>query len=216
MSIFKFLKRCFRGDEHDSELLPLARMANPKPMPMSITSHLPISAKPIPHIDVSASSSTSAAMFEHEAIVSISSPHNSFTSNDTFEDVDLSTPTKFATPPKARKLGSSPFDDQHEVDSTLVISVSIKNGNHDNKVPNASYRSLNTLLVPAKQSTPVAGSDICTSPFDDKHEVESEIKVEYAPTTPSSVSDYAERAMEYQRGKLSSSSLLCEIYRRPC
>lgn len=198
MFIFNFLKGCFGGEDNDIEYLPLARTAMPKPMPMNVTSYLPISARPIPEVDVSASSSTAIAMFEHEAIASMGSPHNSFTSNDTFEDVDLSTPVKFATPPKVLKIVTCPFNDQHEINNILVVSGPLHNGV---KVSHMSSTCSSTPPTDYKQPARVA------PPFDDEHEVESEPEVEYAPTTPSPGSDYAERALEYQRGKFLSISV---------
>lgn len=204
MFFIKLFKYCFGGVDNEPEVLPLMRIANPKPMPVNVTCHLPISAKPpIPQLDVSASSSTSTAMFEYESIASMGSPHSSFMSNDTFDDVDLSTIIKFCAPPKARKLSLSPCDDQYETESDLVTPGSLKNLNRDDQVPNVTTIDSIPLLAHTKQSTPTTSFNICTSPFDDKHHVESdaEIEIEYAPTTPSSGSDYAERAMYYQRGK---------------
>ena len=211
MAIFKFIKHCFCDEDNDSETFPLVRIAMSKRMPMDITSYLPISPRPIPQLDVTVSSSTSIAMFEHESIASMGSRHNSFTSNGTFDDVDLSTPTKFAQPPKARKVITSPFSDQHEIQTTLFTPDSTHNINKNgDEVFNASICSSNALLVSGKQLTPPASSDVDTSPFDDEHGVESELEVEYAPTTPSSEDYDTERAMEYQRGKSPSPPSLFE------
>jgi hypothetical protein len=158
MFFFKIFKCCLRGDANDSEVLPLVRIASPQPMPMGATSHLPVSSRPIPQLDVSVSSSTSVAMFEHESIGSMRSSHNSFTSNDTFEDVDLSLPTKFSDPSKTRKVIFSPFDDQHKLKSTLSTpgytnytdNTEDNEDNEDNEVSDTSLDSSNAPLVPAK------------------------------------------------------------------
>lgn len=181
-----------RGEEADPEVLPLVRIVSLNIMPQTVTAHLPITTKPIPQLEVSVSSSTAVAMFEHECTLSMRSPHNSFTSNDTFEDVDLSTPTKFAVPPKVRKAMASPFDDQHEIDSTLVVSGSPNKGK---EVSNACAPFSKSAIAIGKQPVRVA------SPFDDGHEVEPETAVEYAPTTSYSGNEYTERALEYQRGE---------------
>jgi len=209
MTIFNFIKHCFCDEDNDSETFPLVRIAMPKRMPMNVISYLPISPKPIPQLDVSVSSSTSIAMFEHESIASMGSRHNSFTSNGTFDDVDLSTPTKFDQPPKARKVITSPFSDQHEIQTTLFAPDSTHNiSNSGYEVSNASHRASDALLVPAKQLKLTASSDVGASPFDDEHEAESE--VEYASTTPSSEDYDTERATEYQRGKSPSPPSLFE------
>lgn len=215
MAIFKILKRCFcEEDNDDCVTLPLVHIAMPKPMPMNVISYLPISARPIPQLDVSVSSSTAIAMFEHESIASMDSRHNSFTSSGTFDDVDLSTPTKFTQPPKARKVISCPFSDEHEISNTLSAPDSTHNtSNYGDEVFNASICGSNALLVPGKQLVPASSSDVCTSPFDDEHEAQSE--VEFAPTTPSSEDYDTERAMEYQRGKPPSPSSL-QIDIQPC
>lgn len=209
MTIFNFIKSCFCEEDNDPETLPLVRIAMPKCKPMNITSYLPISARPIPQLDVTISSSTSIAMFEHESIASMGSRHNSFTSNGTFDDVDLSTPTKFAQPPKARKVITSPFSDQHEIENTLFAPDSTHNINYNGKeVSNASICSSNALFIPGKQLIPTASSDVGASPFDDEHGAEPE--VEFAPTSPSSEDYDTERAMEYQRGKSPSPTSLLE------
>jgi len=209
MTIFKFIKHCFCEEDNDPETLPLVRIAMPKRMPMNITSYLPISARPIPQLDVTVSSSTSIAMFEHESIASMGSRHNSFTSNGTFDDVDLSTLTKFAQPPKARKFISSPFSDEHEIPNTHSAPDSTHNiSNSGDKVSNASHHASDALLALGKQLTPPASSDVGATPFDDDHEAESE--VEFAPTTPSFEDYDTERAMEYQRGKSPSPTSLFE------
>ena len=208
MFFSKLFKCCFHGAAVESDVLPLVRVVSLDPMPKSVTSHLPTSPRPIPQMEVSVSSSTSLAMFEHESIISIGSPHNSFTSNDTFEDVDLSTPIKFSNPPKARKMVVSPFDDHHEVNNAENISGTL---NNENKVSQASSNGSNTPLISPKQSISATSLDICTSPFEDNKRVESEAEPEYAPTTPCSGSDYTERAMEYQRGK----SYPCALFGSP-
>lgn len=199
MFTFKIFKCCMRGEEADPEVLPLVRIVSLNIMPQTVTAHLPITTKPIPQLEVSVSSSTAVAMFEHECTLSMRSPHNSFTSNDTFEDVDLSTPTKFAVPPKVRKAMTSPFDDQHEADSALITSGSPNKGK---EVSDANSPCFKSTIALGKQPVRVA------SPFDDGHEVESESAVEYAPTTPASGNEYTERALEYQRGESPSSSFL--------
>lgn len=209
MSIFDILKCCMRGEVEDCEVLPLVRVVSLNIMPKSITSHLPILTKPVPQLHVSVSSSTAVALFDHESNVSMRSPHNSYTSNDTFEDVDLSTPTKFATPPKVRKAIASLFDDQHEADSASVVSGSLNKGK---EVSDASSPCPKSATALGKQPVHVA------SPFDDGHEVELESAVEYAPTTSYSGNEYTERAMEYQRGEspLPPSLSLSLSLRNPC
>jgi hypothetical protein len=206
MFTFKIFKCCMRREEADPEVLPLVRIVSLNIMPMNITSHLPVTAKPIPQLEVSVSSSTAVAMFEHESTISMRSPHDSYTSNDTFEDVDLSTPTKFATPPKVRKAMSSPVDDQHEANSSLIVSGSLNKGK---EVSDASTPCSMSSIARGKQPIRVA------SPFDDGHEVESESAIEYAPTTPASENDYTERALEYQRGESFPLSSLFEPDAQP-
>jgi hypothetical protein len=172
--------------------LPPVRFISLENMPMRITSFLPTSPRPIPQLDVSASSSTSVAMFDHLSTTSMNTLANSFTIHDSFEDVDLATPTVFADPPKQRKtINTCPFDDQLEVNNNLAISSSLSN---DDKGSYPSCTS-DTPFVSSKQS------DRVTSPFDDEHGLESESEIEYAPNTPSSIHDDTERALEYQRGK---------------
>jgi hypothetical protein len=204
MPFSSFLLQCCKGSKRSKRSaavefndLPPVRLISFETMPLRITSFLPTSPRPVPQLNVSASSSTSVAMFDHMSNTSMKTLTNSFTTHDTFEDVDLATPTVFADPPKQRKtINASLFDDQHEVDNNLAVSSSL---NNDDK---GSYpsRTSDTPFVLAKQSAWVA------FPFGDEHGLESEPEVEYAPATPSSVHDYTERAMEYQRGKFCPSS----------
>jgi hypothetical protein len=203
MPFFSSLLKCCKGSKGTKRsaaveldnLLP-SRLVSLEMMPMRVTSYLPTSPRPIPQLDVSASSSTSIAMFEHLSTTSMNTLANSFTIHDTFEDVDLATPTVFAEPPKQRKtINASPFDDQHEVDNALVVVASLSKNTDDGKGSHASSSGSAVPLVFSKQSSRV------TSPFGDEHGLDLELEVEYAPTTPSSVYDYTERAMEYQRGK---------------
>jgi hypothetical protein len=199
MPFFSFILKCCKGSKGSKgsaavelDELPPVRLVSVEPMPLRITSVLPTSPRPIPQLDVSASSSTSVAMSDHMSTTSMKTLTNSFTTHDTFEDVDLATPTVFADPPKQRKTtNASPFDDQHEADNALVIAASLFNEDK-NSYPSCAS---DTPFVSSKQSGRV------TSPFGDEHGLESEAEMEYAPTTPSSIHDYTERAMEYQRGK---------------
>jgi hypothetical protein len=201
MSISKFIKsitKCFKRDNGAiSDDLPAPRAVSLELMPLRVNCHLPTTPKPIPELDVSVSTSTSLAMFEHMSVTSMKSPANSFTTNDTFEDVDLSTPTNFAEPPKGRNTKASPFGDEHEVDSALIMKGHL---NNDDEVSHTSSVCSTAPLVFTKQSRPVTPPGTPTS-LDDGHEVVSEPAVEYAPTTAASGNDYTERAMEYQRGK---------------
>jgi hypothetical protein len=122
---------------------------------------------------------------------------NSFTTHDTFEDVDLASPTMFANPPKGRKTKASPFDDEHEVESALTITGHLNNGE---ELSHTSSVCSTAPLVPTKQSRPATPPGTPTS-LDDGHTDVSETAVEYAPTTAPSGNEYTERAMEYQRGE---------------
>jgi hypothetical protein len=188
MPFFSFILKCYKSHAAAAELdeLPPARPLSIEMMLLSTTSYLPITPKPIPQLEVSISSSTSYAMFEHISTARMKLSTNSFISNDAFEDVDLATPTNFAEPHKQLKsTTASPFDEQHEVDNALVVSSSLSHiMDDDNDLHAASCKQLGRVA----------------SPFGDEHGLESEPSVEYAPTTHSSVHDYTERAMEYQRG----------------
>jgi hypothetical protein len=201
-SSFVLNSKCCKGSKGSKRItaveldeLPPARLVSVETIPLRVTSYLPISPRPIPKLDVSASSSTSVAMFEHLSTTSMNTLTNSFTTHDTFVDGDLASPTVFPDPPKQRKTSPSPFDDQHEVNNTLAASSSLSKNTDDDKDFHASSSGSAAPLALSKQSGRV------TSRFGDEHGLESEPEIEYAPTTPSPIYHYTERAMEYQRGK---------------
>ncbi|CAD0090200.1 unnamed protein product [Aureobasidium mustum] len=207
------LFKCCKGDTGvDLDYLPPARAIELKKTGTKrVNSFLPISTKPIPELDVSPSSSTSLAMFDFEAITSVPFGINSFTAQGNFEDVDLSSPINFCSPPaQARKALSSPFEDRYEIDRTLAIDG---NPSDDEE---GSYSSSPCSTEPSvlfDQSSRVNSYNTCPSPFGDEHEFDYD--VEYAPTTHPSKSEYTERALEYQRGKSFVSSLLSETHEQP-
>jgi hypothetical protein len=204
----KSITKCFKRDAGVvADNPPAARAVNVELMPLRVACHLPTTPKPIPELDVSVSTSTSLAMFEHMSVTSMKSTTNSFTTHDTFEDVDLASPTMFADPPKGRNTKASPFGDEHQVDSALIIKGHL---NNDDEVSHTSSVCSTAPLVFTKQYRPVTPPGTRTS-LDDGHKDVSEPAVGYAPTTAASDNEYTERAMEYQRGKffshLSSSDL---------
>lgn len=212
MRCFNLFKCCKGGTGVDLDYLPPARAIELKKTGTKrINSFLPISSKPIPELDVSPSSSTSLAMFDFAAITSVPFGINSFTAQGNFEDVDLSSPINFCSPPaQARKALSSPFEDHYEIDRTLAI-----NGNPSGD-EEGSYSSSPCSTEPSvlfDQSSRVNSWNTCPSPFGDEHEFDYD--VEYAPTTHPSKSEYTERALEYQRGKFLVSSLLSETHEQP-
>lgn len=207
--LFFDLLKCCKGDggvNHD-HLPPARAIELKKPNTKRITSCLPISSRPIPELDISPSSSTSLAMFDHESMISVPCGINSFTDQGKFEDVDLSSPVVFSTPlTQARKALSSPFNDHCEVGYTLAIT-SINCSTDDEA--GDSFASSPCSTAPSilfEQGSRVSSYDTCPSPFSDEYEVDCD--VEYAPTTPFSNNEYAQRAMEYQRGESLSSRFL--------
>jgi hypothetical protein len=200
-NFIKSITKCFKcGTGAVNDDLPAPRAVSVELMPIRVPCHLPTTPKPIPELDVSVSTSTSIAMFEHKSVTSMNTLTNSFTTHDTFEDVDLATPTNFAEPPKGRKTKASPFGDEHEVSNSMDISDAIPN--NDDQATHASSVYSTTPLVLTNQSRPITPPGTPIS-MDNGPEVVSEPVTEYAPTTASTGNDYTERAMEYQRGKSS-------------
>jgi hypothetical protein len=148
-------------------------------------------------------------MFDFQAMASVPSQINSFTAQGNFEDVDFSSPTIFSSPPsQARKLLSSPFEDRYEVGYTLTIDGTSSSDDDESSYTSSSYTTDPSVLF--EEPSRVSSFGTCPSPFDDEHEVEQE--VEYAPTAPLPSNEYTQRAMEYQRGELLISSMLCETH----
>ncbi|KAG9662305.1 hypothetical protein KCU64_g2035, partial [Aureobasidium melanogenum] len=72
MRCFNLLKCCKADTAGDLDCLPPARAIElKKTSPKRVNSFLPTSTRPIPELDVSPSSSTSMAMFDFEAMISI-------------------------------------------------------------------------------------------------------------------------------------------------
>ncbi|KAG9697818.1 hypothetical protein KCU95_g3336, partial [Aureobasidium melanogenum] len=197
--MFSFnLFKCCKGDTAgDLDCLPPARAIElQKPSPKKVNSFLPTSVRSIPELHVSPSSSTSVAMFDFEAMTSVPPRTNTFTVQGNFEDVDLSSPTIFSSPPsQARKLPSSPFEDQYEVGYSLAIDDASSPDDNESSYPSSPCSTVPSVLF--EQADRTSSFSTCPSPFGDEHEVEQDI--EYAPTTPSSINEYTRRAMEYQR-----------------
>ncbi|KAG9604858.1 hypothetical protein KCU77_g1169, partial [Aureobasidium melanogenum] len=197
MRCFNLLKCCKSDTAGDLDCLPPARAIELKKLSAKrVNSFLPTSTRPISELDVSPSSSTSLAMFDYEAMISIPPRTNSFTTQGNFEDVDLSSPTIFSSPPsQARKVLSSPFGDRYKVAYTLAIDGTSSSDDYE-----SSYTSTRCSTEPSvlfEEPSRVSSFDTCPSPFDDEHEVEQDI--EYAPTAPSPNNEYTQRAMEYRR-----------------
>ncbi|KAG9605387.1 hypothetical protein KCU77_g759, partial [Aureobasidium melanogenum] len=197
MRYFNLLKCCKDEAAGGFDCLPPARVIElKKPSPKRHNSFLPTSTRPIPELDVSPTSSTSMAMFDYEAMTSVPPRINSFTTQGNFEDVDLSSPAIFSSPPsQARKILSSPFEDHYEVGYTLAID-----GTSSSEDDESSYTSSRCSTEPSvlfEEPGHVSSLGTCSSPFDDEHEVEQDI--EYAPTTSSPNNEYTQRAMVYQR-----------------
>ncbi|KAH0374113.1 hypothetical protein KCU65_g391, partial [Aureobasidium melanogenum] len=197
MFFFKLLKCCKGDTAADLDCLPPARAIElQKPSTKKVNSFLPTSTRPIPELDVSPSSSTSVAMFNFEAVISVPPRNNSFTEQGNFEDVDLSSPTIFSSPPsRARKTLSSPFEDHYEVGYSLAVDDTFSSDDNESSSASSSYSTEPSVLF--EQADRTSSFSTCPSPFGDEHEVEQDI--EYAPTTVSPNNEYAQRAMEYQR-----------------
>lgn len=208
MRYINLLKCCKSGTAVDLDYLRPARAIElKKPSRKRINSLLPTSIRPIPELDVSPSSSTSQAMFDFEAVISVPPHFNSFIAQANFEDVNLSSPTVFSSrPSQSRKLLSSPFEDQYEVSYTLAIDGTSSSEGDESSC--TSSRCSTTPSVLFEQPDRTSSFSTCSSPFGDEHEVEREI--DYAPTTASSNNEYTQRAMEYQRGESLASSILFE------
>lgn len=194
------LFKCCKGDTAgDLDCLPPARAIElQKPSPKKVNSFLPTSVRSIPELDVSPSSSTSVAMFDFEAMTSVPPRTNTFTVQGNFVDVDLSSPTIFSSPPsQARKLPASPFEDQYEVGYSLAIDDASSSDDNESSYPSSPCSTAPSVLF--EQADRTSSFSTCPSPFGDEHEVEQDI--EYAPTTVSPNNEYAQRAMEYQRGE---------------
>ncbi|KAG9568655.1 hypothetical protein KCU71_g2966, partial [Aureobasidium melanogenum] len=197
MRCFNLFKCCKSDTAGDLDCLPPAcAIELKKPSAKRVNSFLPTSTRPIPELDVSPSSSTSLAMFDFQAVASVPSHINSFTAEGNFEDVDLSSPTIFSSPPsQARKILSSPFEDRYEVGYTLAIDGTSSSDDNESSYTSSSYTTEPSVLF--EEPSRVSSFGTCPSPFDDEHEVEQD--VEYAPTAPLPSNEYTQRAMEYQR-----------------
>lgn len=210
MLCFNFLK-CCKGDTGvDLDHLPSARAIElKKPSTKRVTLCSPMSTRPIPELEVSPSSSTSLAMFDFEAMISVPCGTNSFTDQDNFEDVDLSSSVTFSTPPiQARKFLSSPFEDHYEVGYNQAITCTNYSNDGGDSFASSPCSTAPSALF--EQPSRINSYDTCPSPFSDEHEVEND--VEYAPTSPASNSEYTQRAMEYQRGESLFLSMHFETY----